>query len=186
LLKKVYGDECISRDQVFEWFERFREGREAIGVDRRPVRPSTSKIGANIEKVVQIFRQSRCLSFRAVAELINIAKETSTDFHYNFNMKKLCSKVVPTLLTSEQNEIRMNICSNILQNIDKDPNCLENVITCYESYFSNTTPEGKRQSMHLKIPSSPRQKKARQSISKFKEMVIFFRHPMDRSLVLGA
>jgi len=30
LLKKVYGDECLSRTQVFEWFKRFKEGREEI------------------------------------------------------------------------------------------------------------------------------------------------------------
>jgi len=35
-------------------------------------------------------------------------------------------------------------------------------------------PESKRQSMHWKSPSLPRQKKARQSKSKFKAMMIFF------------
>jgi len=33
LLKKVYGDECLSRTQVFEWFKGFKEGREEIGDD---------------------------------------------------------------------------------------------------------------------------------------------------------
>ena len=50
LLKKVYGDECLSRTQVFEWFKRFKEGREEIGDDQCPGRPSTSKTEANIEK----------------------------------------------------------------------------------------------------------------------------------------
>ena len=31
LLKKFYGDECLPRTQVFEWFKRFKEGREEIG-----------------------------------------------------------------------------------------------------------------------------------------------------------
>ena len=42
LLKKVYGDECLSRTQVFEWFRRFKEGREEIGDDQLPGHPSTS------------------------------------------------------------------------------------------------------------------------------------------------
>jgi len=79
-LKKVYGDEYLSRTQVFEWFKRFKEGREEIGDDQRPGRPSTSKTEANIEKVGEIVRQNRRLSIRAVAELNNIYKETSTDF----------------------------------------------------------------------------------------------------------
>jgi len=28
LLKKVYGDELLSRTQVFKWFKRLKEGRE--------------------------------------------------------------------------------------------------------------------------------------------------------------
>jgi len=54
LLKKVYGDECLSRTQVFEWFEKFKEGREEIGDDQCSSHPSTSKTDANIEKVGEI------------------------------------------------------------------------------------------------------------------------------------
>jgi len=35
LLKKVYGNECLTRTQVFEQFKRFKEEREGIGVDQR-------------------------------------------------------------------------------------------------------------------------------------------------------
>ena len=62
LLKKVYGDECLSRTHVLEWFKRFKEEREELGDDQCPARPSTSKIDANIEKVGEIFRQKRRLS----------------------------------------------------------------------------------------------------------------------------
>jgi len=47
-------------------------------------------------------------------------------------MKKVCSKMVQRLLTPEQNEIWMNICADILQNTESNPNFLENVITCDE------------------------------------------------------
>ena len=47
LLKKVYGDECLSCTEVFEWF---KDGREETGDDHCPGRPSTSKTDANIEK----------------------------------------------------------------------------------------------------------------------------------------
>jgi len=33
LLKKVYGDECLSRTQVFEWFKGFKGVMEKIGDD---------------------------------------------------------------------------------------------------------------------------------------------------------
>ena len=76
LLKKVYGDECLSRTQVFEWFKRFKEGREETGDDQRPCHSSTPKTDANIQKVGEIVQQNRRLSIQAVAELINIDKET--------------------------------------------------------------------------------------------------------------
>jgi len=50
-------------------------------------------------------------------------------------MKKVCSKNVPRLLTPEQKGIQMKICADILQNIENDPNFLENVISCDESWF---------------------------------------------------
>jgi len=43
LLKKVYGDECPSRTQVFKWFKRSKEGREEIRDDQHPGHPSTKK-----------------------------------------------------------------------------------------------------------------------------------------------
>jgi len=76
MLKKVYGYECLSPTQVFEWFKRFKEGREAIGDDQRPGCPSTSKTDANNEKVGEVVRLNRRLSIRAVAELMNTDKET--------------------------------------------------------------------------------------------------------------
>jgi hypothetical protein len=39
LLMEVYGDDCLSHTQVFEWFKRFKEGRGEIEDDPRPDRP---------------------------------------------------------------------------------------------------------------------------------------------------
>ena len=88
-----------------------------------PQSSSTPKTEANIEKVGEIVQQNRRLSIRAVAELINLDKETVwQSLHNNFNMKKVCSKMVPKLLTPEQKEVQMNICADILQNVENDPN----------------------------------------------------------------
>ncbi|KAJ8955159.1 hypothetical protein NQ318_009052 [Aromia moschata] len=42
ILKEVYKNKCLFRTQVFEWFKRFKEGRETTEDDQRPGRPSTS------------------------------------------------------------------------------------------------------------------------------------------------
>jgi len=87
--KKVCGDECLSRTEVFKWFNRFKGGREEVRDDQYPSHPNTSKTDANIEKVFEIVRQNRRLSIRAVAELINIDKETVRQIlHDNFEHEK--------------------------------------------------------------------------------------------------
>ena len=109
-----------------------REGKRSETISA-PVVPAHQKQNSNIEKVCEIVWQNRRLSVRAVAELINIDKETVRQIlHNNFNMKKVFSKMVPRLLTPEQKVIQMNICADILQNIENDPNFLENVM-CDES-----------------------------------------------------
>ena len=39
MMKKVYGDDCLSRSRIHEWFKRFQEGREALQDDERSGRP---------------------------------------------------------------------------------------------------------------------------------------------------
>ena len=67
LLTEVYGDQCLSRTQVFEWFKKFTEGREYVGDDPKSGRPSTTKTQENVEKVARIVRGDRRLSIRAIS-----------------------------------------------------------------------------------------------------------------------
>ena len=52
-----------------------REGKRSETISA-PVVPAHQKTEANIEKIGEIVRQNRRLSIRAIAELINIDKET--------------------------------------------------------------------------------------------------------------
>ena len=50
------------------------------------------------------------MSVRAIAKLVNIEEQT---LHGNLQMKKVCAKMLPKLLTPEQKETRLNICVDI-------------------------------------------------------------------------
>jgi hypothetical protein len=54
LLTEVYGDQCLSRMQVFEWFKKFMEGRKNVGNDPKLGCPSTAKTPENVKKVARI------------------------------------------------------------------------------------------------------------------------------------
>ncbi|EGI64099.1 FLJ37770-like protein [Acromyrmex echinatior] len=122
LLKEVYGHECLSRARVFEWFKRFQDGREDVEGDSRPGRPSTSKTDDNIETIGNLVRFDRRLSIRAIGETVGIDKECVRQIlHNNFNMKKVCAKMVPKILTFEQQEAHKNLCTDILNAIENGP-----------------------------------------------------------------
>ena len=39
MMKKVEGDDCLSRSRIHEWFNLFEEGREALEDDEHSGRP---------------------------------------------------------------------------------------------------------------------------------------------------
>ncbi|KAJ8955703.1 hypothetical protein NQ318_008575 [Aromia moschata] len=73
MLKEVYGNERLSRAQVFEWIKRFKEGREKSEDDPHPRRPSMSK--TDVEKIGKLIREDRCPSIRGLVEIAGIDKE---------------------------------------------------------------------------------------------------------------
>ncbi|KAJ8954227.1 hypothetical protein NQ318_005822 [Aromia moschata] len=85
----------------------------------------------NIEKIGKLIREDRRQSIRGLAEITGIDKECVCHIlHESFHMRKVCAKMMSKLLTPEQKESRMNICAEILDNIDTYPGLLDtNIVT---------------------------------------------------------
>ena len=161
MLKNVYGDECLSRTQVFLWHKRFLEGRESVEDDPRPGRPVTASTDENVKKIEQIVRIDRRLSIRMIAEMTNCRKETVRQIlGENLNMSKVCAKLVPKNLTADQKLKRFQDCSDTVERLKDDPDLLNRVITCDETWIFQYDPETKWQSMHWKTPFSPPNEKS--------------------------
>lgn len=175
LLKEAYGENSLSRARVFQWYKRFSEGRESTEDDQRPGRPVSVSTAQTVTKINEIVREDRRMSIRMIAETVNADKETVRKIlHDELNMNKVCAKLVPKNLTPDQKLVRQQICSDFLERLDEEPELMENIITCDETWIFQYDVETKRQSMHWKTPASPRMKKARMSKSKFKAMLIVF------------
>ena len=54
LLKEVYGEDVMSRTQIFEWQKCFEKGRKEVKDDPETGRPSTMRTNENITKVKQL------------------------------------------------------------------------------------------------------------------------------------
>ena len=70
-LTKVYGDEALSRAQVFRWFKAFSDGRESIKGGPRSGRPSMSRTDDNIDRIRDLVRSDHRLTVR-ILSLIHI------------------------------------------------------------------------------------------------------------------
>jgi len=50
-MRKVYGDNCLSRAQIFRWYARFKCGVGAIEDEERPGRPFSIRNEGLISKL---------------------------------------------------------------------------------------------------------------------------------------
>ena len=57
MMKKVYGDNCLSRSCIHEWLKRFQEGRKALEDDERLGRPRNVVSEENAEIVREFIRK---------------------------------------------------------------------------------------------------------------------------------
>ena len=89
-------------------------------------------------------------------------------------MHCVAAKFVPRILTADQKQQRINVCTELYQLASNDEIFLSRVITGDEVWVYGYDPEAKQQSSQWKSPTSPRPKKARQVKSNVKSMIITF------------
>lgn len=175
MMKTAFADEAMSRARVFEWFRRFKEGRESADSDPRSGRPSTSRNENMIARVNALVRSDRRLTVREIAEECEISTGSCDEIlREDLNMHRVSAKFVPRLLTEDQKDQRLAISSDLFDRATNDPQFMRLVITGDESWIYGYDPETKQQSSQWKTPGSPRPKKARQVRSKIKVMLLVF------------
>ena len=89
-------------------------------------------------------------------------------------MRKVCAKMVPKILTTEQKANRRDVGLDFLDRLESEPEFFSRVITGDETWILEYDPGTKRQSGQWHATNSPRPKKARMSKSKIKSMLICF------------
>jgi len=133
--------------------KRFCEGRESVTDEERSGRPATSRTEENIAKICQIVLENRRLTFRSIAEQMDIDRETVRKIlTEDLDIRTVCAKMVPKELTREQNQRRVTICQDLLEMQD---DILGHVITGDETWVYQYDPETKRQSAQWKTGNSP-------------------------------
>lgn len=175
MITEAYKEHALSRAQVFRWFNEFKNGRESVEDMERSGRPSTSRVDETVAKVKELLDSDRRLSLKMIADEVSVNKFTVHQIvTQDLMMRKVCAKLVPRVLTAEQKQRRVDVCREMLNELENNPDFLDNVVTGDESWTFQYDPETKAQSSEWHTPESPRPKKARMSKSRVKTMLIVF------------
>ena len=104
-----------------------------------------------------------------------------TIIHKELKMWKISMKFIPRVLREDQKERRCHDSREMVELINSDPAVFDALVTCDESWIYCYDPETKRQSSQWTHAGSPRPKKARQSKSPNKLLMIpfFWQHWHD-------
>ena len=76
MVQKAFGNECMSKTRIKEWYNRFKGGRTSVDSDSRSGRSSTTKKLDNIEQVRIAIEGGRRLTFRELENDLGIPKTT--------------------------------------------------------------------------------------------------------------
>jgi len=103
MFQQAYGEDCLSRTQCHEWYQRFKSGRTSIEDDPKSGRSSTSMDDDHVKKVLAVIRQNSRLTLREVAEEVGICKSFCHLILTNkLKLRRVAAKFVPRLLTYAQ------------------------------------------------------------------------------------
>ena len=73
MMKHVYGDNCLSRAQIFRWYTRFKSGVETIEDETRPGRPFSVRNEGLNAKLRERIQEERCATVHTLGSTSTLA-----------------------------------------------------------------------------------------------------------------
>ena len=175
MLQTAFEASCMNRATVFEWHKRFKGGRESVRDDERCGRSKEVRTPELIGQIKNFIDKDRRVSIETISAQFDVSVgAVHTVIHEELKMRKICAKFVPRVLREDQKERRCHDSSEMVELINSDPVVPDALVTCVESWIYCYNPETNRQSSQWKHADSPRPKKARQSKSTHKLLMIPF------------
>ena len=173
MLQTAFGASCMNRASVFEWHKGFKEARKTVRDDERRGRNKEARTPNLIGQIKNFMNKDRRVSIETISAQFDVSVGTvHTIIHEELKMWKICAKFVPRVLREDQKERRCHDSRKMVELINSDPPVLDDLVTCDESWIYCYDPDTK--SSQWKHAGSPRPKKARQSKSTHKLLMIPF------------
>ena len=149
--------------------------RDSRKDDERCGRSKEVRTPELIGQIKNFIDKDRRVSIETISAQFDVSVGTvHTIIHKELKMRIICAKFVPRVLREDQKERCCHESWEMVEPINSDPTVLDTLVTCDERWIYIYDPETKRQSSHWKHAGSPRPKKARQSKSTHKLLMIPF------------
>ena len=101
---------------VFRWVKAFKAGKFSVEDDTHPGRPKTSVTKAIIAAVKIVVKQDALLSVKDIASCTGISEgSVQTILKKHLDLRKVCARWVPHLLTEEQKTQRLKCVRELLK-----------------------------------------------------------------------
>ncbi len=102
----MFSAETMSKTRVRVWFKRFQqEGQQSVKDNKHPSCRKSSRSAKNIEAVATALLDDRCKTVRMLVEEVGVPKSSvHTILKKDLTLSKIAPKLVPKLLTQEQQE----------------------------------------------------------------------------------
>jgi hypothetical protein len=134
MIKQAYSKEALGRSVVFKWHRCFAQGRDSLEDDEHTVRPRMVRTELKIQEVATLV----CASHSQMVDEITAAGISHDTCHNilsdDLNMSRVTQHSVQCVLTQDQRDDRMSICSDLISSDDKDGMFLNRITTGDETY----------------------------------------------------
>ena len=112
MMQKAFGNECMSKTRIKEWYNRFKGGRISVDSDSRSGQSSTTKTLNNIERVRFAIEGNRQLTVRELENDLGIPKTTIWEIlNKILGMIRVCA-VIGFFTTITRQHIHRILCSS--------------------------------------------------------------------------
>jgi len=108
LMRQVYGDNCLSRAQIFRWNARFKSGVEMTEDEAKHGNPFSVRNEELIAKVRKQIQEERCVTVRMMADEFGVYREMICQILVeDLGKRKVASRFVPHALSDDQRHKRV-------------------------------------------------------------------------------
>ena len=171
----IYGSQTISMRTVFRWVKAFKARKFSVE-DTPPGRPKTPVGKANIAAVNIVVEQDARLSVKNIASCTGISEgSVQTILKKRLDLRKVCARWIPHLLTEEQKTQRLKCARELLKTYKGcNRRVISNLLTGAETCVHMFEPQRRANNKQWKRKNKKRPCIAKRTISSKKMLYAIF------------